>query len=202
MDGQDIPRDILRLVEAFVFASPEPVTWKSLRSILPDQFDPVAVLEALQRHSADRGVVLVESGGVWTFRTAPDLAAPLRTGLRQVRRLPRVAMETLVVVALYQPLTRTEIEEIRGAAVAQGTMDELLETGLIEPWGRKETAGRPTLWVTTPRFLAQFGLASLRDLPGASSLLPPGGKPLEGRADAAPEAAAGPACGGPNGAAG
>ena len=202
MDGQGIPRNILRLAEAFIFASSEPVTWKSLRPILPDQFDPVAVLEALQGHCADRGVVLVESGGIWAFRTATDLAAPLRTGLSETRRLPRVAMETLVVIALYQPLTRTDIEDIRGVAVGQGTMDELLETALIEPWGRKETAGRPTLWVTTPRFLAQFGLASLRDLPGASSLLPAGGKPLEGRADPATEAAEEPSSGALNGSAG
>jgi segregation and condensation protein B len=111
-------------------------------------------------------------------------------------------METVVVIALYQPLTRTDIEDIRGVAVGQGTMDELLETALIEPWGRKETAGRPTLWVTTPRFLAQFGLASLRDLPGASSLLPAGGKPLEGRADPATEAAEEPSSGALNGSAG
>ena len=136
MDGQGIPRNILRLAEAFIFASSEPVTWKSLRPILPDQFDPVAVLEALQLHCADRGVVLVESGGVWAFRTATDLAAPLRAGLSETRRLPRVAMETVVVIALYQPLTRTDIEELRGVAVAQGTMEELLETGLIEPWWR------------------------------------------------------------------
>jgi segregation and condensation protein B len=202
MDGHDIPRNILRLAEAFIFASSEPVTWKSLQPILPDQFDPVAVLEALQLHCADRGVVLVESGGVWAFRTATDLAAPLRAGLSETGRLPRVAMETVVVIALYQPLTRTDIEEIRGVAVAQGTMEELLETGLIEPWGRKETAGRPTLWVTTPRFLAQFGLASLRDLPGASSLLAAGGKSPEQRTDPTPEAAEAPACGGLNGSAG
>ena len=202
MDGQDIPLNILRLAEAFIFASSEPVTWKTLRPILPDQFDPVAVLEALQLHCADRGVVLVESGGDWTFSTAPDLAAPLRTGLSETRRLPRVAMETLVVIALFQPLTRADIADIRGVALAQATTDELLETGMIEPWGGKETAGRPTLWVTTPRFLAQFGLSSLRDLLGASSLLAAGGNPLEGRADAAPEAAEEPASGGVNGSAG
>jgi segregation and condensation protein B len=167
MAGPDIPREILRLTEALVFASPEPVTWKTLRPLLPDHLDPTDVLEALKQHCADRGVVLVESGGGWAFRTAPDLAPALRPALSETRRLPRVAMETLVVIALHQPVTRAEIEELRGVALSQPTVDVLLETGMIRPWGRRETQGRPTLWVTTDRFLAQFGLRSLRDLPGA-----------------------------------
>jgi segregation and condensation protein B len=162
-----IPLEILRLAEAFVFASPGPVTWKTLRPLLPDQLDPTDVLDALKRHCADRGVILVETGGAWTFRTAPDLAPTLRTVLTETRRLPRVAMETLAIIALHQPVTRPEIEEIRGVALSQLSMDVLLETGLIQPWGRRETPGRPTLWVTTPQFLARFGLRSLRDLPGA-----------------------------------
>ena len=87
--------------------------------------------------------------------------------MTEARRLPRAAMETLVLIALHQPVTRAEIEDIRGVALAQATMDLLLESGLVRPWGRKEAPGRPTLWVTTPRFLSQFGLGSLRDLPGA-----------------------------------
>ena len=124
-------------------------------------------MEALQRHCADRGVILVDTGNGWSFRTAPDLGLQLREALTEARRLPRVAMETLVVIALHQPVTRADVEQIRGVSLSQATMDVLLETGLIQPWGRKEVAGRPTLWVTTPRFLAQFGLKSLRELPGA-----------------------------------
>jgi segregation and condensation protein B len=168
VDGRKIPLDILRLAEAFVFASSEPVTWKTLRPLLPDHLDPADVLEALKQHCADRGVILVEIGGAWTFRTAADLAVKLQPALTETRRLPRVAMETLVIIALHQPITRAEIEQIRGVSVSQLSIDVLLETGLIQPWGRKEAQGRPTLWVTTPRFLAQFGLRSLRDLPGSN----------------------------------
>ena len=167
MDGPRIPLEILRLAEAFVFASPEPVTWKTLRPLLPDHLDPTDVLDALRRRCADRGVILVEIGDAWTFRTAPDLAPKLQPALTDTRRLPRVAMETLVIIALHQPITRAEIEQIRGVSLSQLSMDVLLETGLIQPWGRKEAQGRPTLWVTTPRFLAHFGLRSLRDLPGS-----------------------------------
>ena len=167
MDGPTIPLEILRLAEAFVFASPEPVTWKTLRPLLPDHLDPTDVLDALKRRCADRGVILIEIGGAWTFRTAPDLAPKLQPALTETRRLPRVAMETLVIIALHQPITRAEIEQIRGVSLSQLSMDVLLETGLIQPWGRREAQGRPTLWVTTPRFLAQFGLRSLRDLPGS-----------------------------------
>jgi len=162
-----VPLDVLRLAEAFVFASPEPVTWKTLRPLLPDHLDPTDVLDALKRHCADRGVILVEMGGAWAFRTAPDLAPQLQPALTETRRLPRVAMEVLVIIALHQPITRAEIEHIRGVSLSQLSMDVLLETGLIQPWGRREVQGRPTLWVTTPRFLAQFGLRSLRDLPGS-----------------------------------
>ena len=101
MDGPNIPLEILRLAEAFVFASPEPVTWKTLRPLLPDHLDPTDVLEALKQHCADRGVILVEIGGAWTFRTAADLAVKLQPALTETRRLPRVAMETLVIIALH-----------------------------------------------------------------------------------------------------
>lgn len=167
MTGSDVPVDILRLAEAFVFASAEPVTSTALRPLLPDHLDPGDVLTALQRRCADRGVVLVETGDAWRFCTAPDLGASLRTALTGTRRLPRVALETVVVIALHQPVTRSEIEHIRGAALGQATMDGLLEAGLIQPCGRKDVPGWPTLWVTTPRFLAQFGLRSIRDLPGS-----------------------------------
>ncbi len=168
----DVPIEILRLAEAFIFASPEPVTYKALEPVLPRDIDPFLVVAALRQHCADRGVVLVDTGNGWSFRTAPDLGPRLREALSETRRLPRVAMETLVVIALHQPATRADIEQIRGVSLSQATMDALLETGLIQPWGRKDTPGRPTLWVTTPRFLAQFGLKSLRELPGAERFRP------------------------------
>jgi segregation and condensation protein B len=195
----DVPIEILRLAEAFVFASPEPVTYKALEPVLPRDLDPFLVMAALQQHCADRGVVLVDTGNGWSFRTAPDLGPRLREVLSETRRLPRVAMETLVVIALHQPVTRADIEQIRGVSLSQATMDTLLETGLIQTWGRKDVAGRPTLWVTTPRFLAQFGLKSLRELPGAERLharedaagrsgRPEGGFPAESADFGAPEA--------------
>ena len=161
-----IPLDVLRLAEAYVFASPQPVTAAMLQPVLPDRLDPAGVLAALQQHVADRGVVLVEAAGGWAFRTAPDLAGPLGAVLRPVRRLPRAAMEVLAAIALHQPATRAEIEAVRGAALAQPVLDALLDAGLVAPAGRKEASGRPTLWATTGRFLEVFGLASLRDLPG------------------------------------
>jgi segregation and condensation protein B len=167
MDAFEVPISVLRLAEAAVFASPEPLTWQKLQPLLPRDLDPGIVFAALERHCADRGVILVRAGEGWTFRTAPDLGAQLREMMTETRRLPRVVMETLVLIALHQPITRAEIEEIRGVALAQSTIDILLESGLVKPWGRKEVAGRPTLWVTTPRFLSQFGLRSLRDLPSS-----------------------------------
>jgi segregation and condensation protein B len=118
-----------------------------------------------------RSVELVEAAGGVMFRTAPDLAPRLRTVVEIPRRLPRAAMETLAIVAYHQPVTRPEIEAIRGASLAQATLDALLEAGLIAPAGRREAPGRPTLWATTPTFLARFGLADLRDLPRREDLL-------------------------------
>jgi segregation and condensation protein B len=183
MNGTEIPLDILRLTEAFVFASLEPVTPNALRPLLPEHLDAFDVLLALKRHCADRGVVLVEAGDGWTFRTAPDLSVNLRTALSEPRRLPRVAMEILVIIALHQPITRPEIEHIRGVSLSQLSMDVLMEAGLIKPWGRKEAPGRPTLWVTTELFLAQFGLKSLHELPGAQ-LLAPGPLPRDSEPEA------------------
>ncbi len=161
-----VPSDVLRLVEAYVFASPQPVTAAMLRRLLPDRSDPAGVMAALQRHVAVRGVVLIETGGGWAFRTAPDLAGPLGTVLAPVRRLPRASMEVLAAIALHQPATRAEIEAVRGAALSQPVLDALLDAGLVAPAGRKEATGRPTLWATTGRFLEVFGLRSIHDLPG------------------------------------
>jgi len=162
---------LLRLAEAMVFAATAPVTPRQLGQLLPDGADSDAVLATLQARYAGRGVELVEVGGGWQLRTAPDLAPKLRRVVQVPRRLPRVAMETLAIIAYHQPVTRPEIEELRGAALGQGTLDQLLEAGLVAPRGRKETPGRPTLWGTTPAFLSQFGLQQLRDLPRREDLL-------------------------------
>jgi segregation and condensation protein B len=181
----------LRLAEALVFASSEPVSARALGQILPEAADPDVVLAALRDRYAGRGVELAEVAGGWQFRTAPDLAPALTRVVRQDRRLPRAAMESLAIVAYHQPVTRAEIEEIRGASLAQATLDALLEAGLIAPRGRRETPGRPTLWGTTPGFLAQFGLADLRDLPRREDLLvePPSPAVAEPPAEPAADAA-------------
>ena len=163
--------DPVRLLEALIFASAEPVPTAAVARILPDDADADATLAALQARYAGRGVELVAVAGGWQFRTAADLAPLLTRVVPQPRRLPRVAMEVLAVIAYHQPTTRAEIEGMRGATLGQATVDVLLEAGLIEPRGRKEVPGRPTLWATTPRFLQQFGLGSLRDLPRREDLL-------------------------------
>lgn len=162
--------ELLRLAEAMAFAAPTPLTARALGHLLPEGSDADAVLAALAARYAGRGVELVQVAGGWQFRTAPDLALRLRRVVQVPRRLPRVAMETLAIVAYHQPVTRPEIEEIRGAALSQATMEQLLENGLIQSRGRKETPGRPTMWGTTPAFLAQFGLSDLRDLPRREDL--------------------------------
>jgi segregation and condensation protein B len=163
--------DALRLAEAMVFASANPVTPRALSQILADNMDAAAVLAALKARFAGRGVELAEVAGGVQFRTAADLAPRLRKVVEVPRRLPRVAMETLAIVAYHQPVTRPEIEEIRGASLSQQTLDALLEAGLVAPKGRKEAPGRPTLWATTAAFLAQFGLKDLRELPRREDLL-------------------------------
>jgi len=163
--------ELLRLAEAMVFAATTPVTARQLGQLLPNGADSDAVLAALQARYAGRGVELVEVGGGWQFRTAPDLAPKLRRVVQVPRRLPRVAMETLAVIAWHQPVTRGEVEEIRGAGLSQATLEALLEHGLIAPKGHKEVPGRPTLWGTTGKFLEQFGLKSLKDLPRREELV-------------------------------
>ena len=161
----------LRLAEALLFASAEPVTPRALARVLADDLDPDAVLAALRTRYTGRGVELVDAGAGVMFRTALDLAPRLRKVIEAPRRLPRVAMETLAIVAYHQPVTRPEIEHIRGTALSQQTLDSLLELNLIAPKGRRETPGRPTLWGTTIEFLAHFGLKDLRELPRREDLL-------------------------------
>jgi segregation and condensation protein B len=166
-----VDEDTLRLAEALVFASAGPVTGRMLSQLLPESADADAVIALLRERYAGRGVELVETGGGVMFRTAEDLAPRLRKVVQIPRRLPRVAMETLAIIAYHQPVTRAEIEEIRGTSLAQQTLEALMEAGLIMLKGRRETPGRPTLWGTTPQFLAQFGLKELRDLPRREDLL-------------------------------
>jgi segregation and condensation protein B len=183
-----------RIAEALIFASDRPVTASMLAAVLPEGLAPAVVVAALAEACEGRGVVLAEVGGGWAFRTAPDLAQRLTKVVQAPRRLPRAAMEALSVVAYHQPCTRGEIEEIRGAALAQATLEALLELGLIAPRGRREVPGRPTLWGTTPRFLEQFGLKALADLPRKEELVTAEtgpALPLEGAVAAEPEASPG-----------
>ncbi|WP_424812600.1 SMC-Scp complex subunit ScpB [Roseococcus sp. YIM B11640] len=161
----------LRIAEALIFASDRPVAAARVQLALPQGVEAQAVLTALAAQTAGRAVELVEVAGGFAFRTALDLAPAITRVVEVPRRLPRAAMEALSIVAYHQPVTRAEIEEIRGAALAQTTLDALLDAGLVTSRGRKETPGRPTLWGTTPRFLDQFGLKSLSDLPRKEELV-------------------------------
>ena len=161
----------LRLAEALIFASAAPVTLRALTALLPEDEEAEAVIAGLRALYAGRGVELVEVAGGLQFRTAADLAPLLTRVIEVPRRLPRVAMETLAIIAYRQPVTRGEIEEVRGTTLSQNTMDSLLEAELIAPCGRREAPGRPTLWATTPGFLAKFGLSSLSDLPRRDDLI-------------------------------
>jgi segregation and condensation protein B len=160
----------VRLIEALLFASPEPVSEAELAMRLDDDADVTALLRDLAEDYAARGVNLVGLAGGWTFRTAPDLAGSLRSERQVERRLSRAAVETLAVIAYHQPVTRAEIEAIRGVTLGRGTLDRLLEAGWVQPRGRRETPGRPLNWVTTAHFLAHFGLDSLGELPGVDEL--------------------------------
>lgn len=166
----DAPDALQRQVEAILFAQTEPVSLETLAKALPTGADIAGAIEALRAHYAPRGVRLVETGGMWSFRTAPDLAESLRF-LRQPRRkLPRAASEVLAIVAYHQPITRGEIESIRGVETSKGTLDLLLELGWVRPGKRRETPGRPLTWHTTQEFLSHFNLQSIKDLPGMDEL--------------------------------
>ena len=160
----------LRLVEALLFAATEPLSETELAVRLNTGADIPALLRRLAEDYAERGVNLVAVAGGWTFRTALDLATALKSERQVARRLSRAAVETLAIVAYHQPVTRAEIEAIRGVALGRGTLDRLLEAGWVQPRGRREVPGRPLNWVTTPHFLAHFGLATLNELPGLDEL--------------------------------
>ncbi len=159
-----------RLVEAILFASAEPLRPDEIAERLPDRADPGPALAALAAQYEGRGVRLVRVGEAWAFRTAPDLGPLLADGAEEPRRLSRAATETLAIIAYHQPVTRAEIEEVRGVAVSRGTLDLLLELGWIRMGARRETPGRPATFVTTEVFLDHFGLESARDLPGLADL--------------------------------
>lgn len=160
----------LRIAEALLFAAAEPVTPRALAEVLPEGGDARATVAALQAALAGRGVEIAEVADGWQLRTAADLAPLLRRRFEVPRRLSRAAVETLAIIAYHQPVTRAEIEDIRGVSLGQGTLDALAEAGFVEPKGRRETPGRPATWGTTRQFLAHFGLASLRDLPRLEEL--------------------------------
>lgn len=159
-----------RIAEALLFASPEPLAREAIAARLPDGTDVDALLEALAGRYAGRGVELFQIAGKWAFRTAPDLGAVLQIETVVKRKLSRAAIETLSIIAYHGPVTRADIEEIRGVAVSKGTLDALLEAGWIQPKGRRNVPGRPLTWGTTDSFLDHFGLASLADLPGLDDL--------------------------------
>lgn len=160
----------LRLLEALLFASAEPLNEATLAERLPDAVNVRDALERLQQDYATRGVNLVRVAGKWAFRTANDLRWLLSKETVAPRKLSRAAIETLAIIAYHQPVTRAEIEDIRGVAMSKGTLDVLLETGWIRLRGRRKAPGRPITYGTTEAFLAHFGLDSLSDMPGIEEL--------------------------------
>ncbi len=159
-----------RMVEAILFASADPVSVAELNARMPHGADAGAALALLRRRYAGRGVALVRVGEAWAFRTASDLGFLLRKESVETRRLGRAAIETLAIIAYHQPVTRTEIEEIRGVAVSRGTLDQLIELDWVRLGRRRESPGRPATFMVTEAFLDHFGLATPRDLPGLKEL--------------------------------
>ncbi|WP_375195913.1 SMC-Scp complex subunit ScpB [Sphingobium sp.] len=177
--------DLRRAVEAVLFVSEQPLTIGEIRLHVGEAGDIAGALDALRDHYAGRGINLVERGGRWHFQTAADLAHILRREKDETRKLSRAAMETLAIIAYHEPVSRAEIEAIRGVQVAKGTLDVLMEAGWVRPAGRREVPGRPLIYATTHEFLSHFGLSSRRDLPGiddlrAAGLLDPVDLALEG----------------------
>ncbi len=163
------PDDYLRAVEAALFVAEAPMTPGELK-LHVGEGDIAGALATLADAYAGRGVNLVERGGRWHFQTAPDLAHILRREKDEPRKLSRAAMETLAIIAYHEPVSRAEIEAIRGVQVAKGTLDVLMEAGWVRPAGRREVPGRPLIYATSVDFLSHFGLSSRRDLPGLEDL--------------------------------
>ena len=160
----------IRMVEAILFASSTPVTVNELKSRMPQGSDPESALSELKSHYSNRGVNLVKVGDGWAIRTSADLSFLMRKDTVETRKLSRAAVETLAIIAYHQPVTRLEIEEIRGVGVSKGTVDLLLEMDWIKFGRRKLTPGRPITFVVTQHFLDHFGLESVKDLPGLREL--------------------------------
>ena len=165
----DEPDNLLRAIEAALFAAEAPMSPAELQNVIgvDSLGDAMPRLAGLY---AGRGIELVERGGRWHFQTAADLAHILRRTREEPRKLSRAGIETLAIIAYHEPVSRAEIEAIRGVQISKGTLDVLLEAGWIRPAGRRETPGRPLLFATTPAFLAHFGLESRKDLPGIADL--------------------------------
>jgi segregation and condensation protein B len=159
-----------RTVEAVLFAAQTPLTKAEIEAAAGDGIDVAAGLAALATSYADRGIHPVERGGRWHFQTAPDLAYILRREREEPRKLSRAAIETLAIIAYHEPVSRAEIEAIRGVQISRGTLDVLMEASWVRPAGRREVPGRPLTYATTAGFLTHFGLESRRDLPGIDDL--------------------------------
>lgn len=190
--SSDDHRLALRMVEALLFASPEPLSEEDIGTRMPEGADVPALLAELQAAYAGRGVTLRRSDDRWAFRTADDLAFVLQHHVADRKKLSRAALETLAIVAYHQPVTRAEIEDVRGVSISSGTLDLLLEAGWVRLRGRRRTPGRPVTFGTTPEFLDHFGLESIGDLPGLAELkgagllegtIPGGLNPPAGNAD-------------------
>lgn len=163
------PDDYTRRVEAVLFAAAEPLTPADIRTYAGEG-DLGAALDALVQRYATRGINLAQRGGRWLFQTAPDCASVLERARDAPRKLGRAALETLAIIAYHEPVTRADIEDIRGVQTARGTLDALMEANFVRPAGRRETPGRPMQYATTADFLAHFGLETRRDLPGLAEL--------------------------------
>lgn len=170
MTDLDPVADASRAVEATLFAAAEPLSVQDIAAYVGEEIDIRSALKFLQELYASRGIQLVERGGKWHFQTAGDLAHILRREREENRKLSRAAIETLAIIAYHEPVSRAEIEAIRGVQISKGTLDVLMEAGWVRPAGRRETPGRPLTFATTPAFLAHFGLISRRDLPGIDDL--------------------------------
>ena len=164
------PDDVTRAVEAVLFAAQEPLTVDAIRAHIGEAADVRGVLAELQADYAGRGIALVRRGERWHFETAADMAHLLRRDREEPRKLSRAGTETLAIIAYHEPVTRAEIEAIRGVQISKGTLDVLMEAGWVRPAGRREVPGRPLTYATTAEFLAHFGLESRKDLPGIDDL--------------------------------
>jgi segregation and condensation protein B len=179
----------MRSVEATLFASEMPMTVEQIRGYVGDAIDIPDTLVRLEEHYRGRGIELVQRGRSWHFQTAADLAHLLRREREESRKLSRAALETLAIIAYHEPVSRAEIEAIRGVQISKGTLDVLMEAGWVRPAGRREVPGRPLIYATTQEFLSHFGLSNRRDLPGladlkAAGLLDPVDLAFEGLNDA------------------